>query len=91
VLRNTIIIGLFIFSFNSFADTYYIKYDDLLKDITITEKFKNSEDFSSRFEELKYINGQSINILNLGNTNISSGKRNQTIDSVKMGGEGVGN
>ncbi len=86
MLRNIIIIGFSIFSFNSFADSYYVKYDDLMKEITITENFKNTEDFLNRIEELKYVNGQFVNVLKFGNENTNLAGRNLGVFSAKKEG-----
>jgi hypothetical protein len=89
MLRIILLVVISISSSNVFADSFFVKYNDLVESSIITEEFKNIDDFSNRIEELNYINGQSIKILNLGN-NISIRTKNQTVDRVKIGGEGGG-
>ena len=74
---------------NVFADSFFVKYNDLVKSIVITEEFRDIDDFSNRLEELNYINEQSIKILNWGNSkNIHT--KNLNASSVRIGGEGGG-
>lgn len=89
MLRIILLVLISISSSNVFAGSFFVKYNDLIESSIVTEEFKNIDDFSNRVEELNYVNGQSIKILKLGNC-ISIPSKNQTIDGVKMGGEGGG-
>ena len=90
MLRIILLVVILISSTNVFANTFFVKYNDFMKSSTVTEEFKNKEDLSNRLEELNYINGQSIKILNSGNKNVSSRSNGQTVDAIKRGGEGGG-
>ena len=92
MLKNILLIGISVFSINTYAESYFIKYNDLVSETTITEKFKSADDFSNRIEELKYLNEQSIKILNSGAVkNVNAFKNYPTVDAVMMsGGEGGG-
>ena len=89
MLKIILLAVILISSSNVFADSFFVKYRDLIESSIVTEEFKNIDEFSNRLEELNYVNGQSINIINLGNS-IGTRFNNQTIESVKMGGEGGG-
>lgn len=91
MLRNMFLVSISIFSINAFADSYFVKYNDLIKETTVTEKFTNSEDLANRLEELKYVNEQSVLILNSGINNLNPRSNRPTISSFRSGGEGVGN
>lgn len=89
MLRIILLIVISISCTNVFADSFFVKYNDLVKSLVITEEFRDIDDLSNRLEELNYINEQSIKILNWGNSkNIRT--KNLNVSSVRMGGEGGG-